>query len=121
MLIEVFNVYGFLMEFFVLKFLFNEIVVGFFEFVGELLFVIYNVVFDMVFFNVEFCWDNCDVLKNEIIDILGIVWKKFLSGLNLFDVLCWCFNIDVSSCYKYGVFIDVEFLVEVYLELIGGC
>lgn len=53
--------------------------------------------------------------------MLVIVCKKFPGFLVFLDVLCCCFGIDNSNWILYGVFLDFEILVEVYLELIGGC
>lgn len=119
---EVFWVYGFLEEFLLDKLLFDQVVDEFFDFVGDVILVIYNVVFDMGFINFELekvgCWK---ILNIQVIDIFEIVWCKYFMGFNFFDVLCFCYGIDNLRCVKYGVFLDVEIFVEVYLELIGGC
>lgn len=55
-------VYGFLVVFFVDKLCFFELVEDLFEFIVDLLLVVYNVGFDFGFFNVELVMIGCEVV-----------------------------------------------------------
>lgn len=55
-----------------------------------------------------------------VIDMLELVWLCFFGVQNLLDVLCCRFCIDNLNWMLYGVFLDSELFVEVYLVLCGG-
>lgn len=120
----VLEVYGIIREFFVDKFIFEQIVEEFMIFVDGVELVIYNVLFDVGFFDyelwclgvkwgvvVECCW---------IFDILKMVRDLYLGQKNSLDVLCCCYDVENVYWELYGVLLDVEIFVDVYLVMIGG-
>lgn len=68
--VEVIMVYGIINEFFVDKLKFVEIVEEFFEFIKGVELVIYNVVFDIGYMDVEFV---CLKLVCKMVDYCGVV------------------------------------------------
>lgn len=116
-------VYGFMIEFLSDKLKFVEVVYQIFDFVKDVELIIYNVLFDLGFFDVEFVWFGLLLFIEYcggVIDMLVQVKQMFFGKCNLFDVLCDCFGISNVYCMLYGVLFDLELFVEVYFVMMCG-
>lgn len=85
--------------FFVDKLLFEDVVEDLFDFIEDLFLIVYNVMFDYGFFNVEFF--GCGWLYLNcvwIVDMLVILKMWYFGVKYSFDVLCICYGIDCSYC-----------------------
>lgn len=86
--------------------------------------MIYNVFFDVGFMDYEFLFLKNLLLKMVemciVIDSFVMACKMYFGKWNNLDVFCDCLGIDNSKCVFYGVLLDVEILVDVFLMMIGG-
>ena len=58
-----------------------------------------------------------DVLKNEVVDTLGLARDKFPGSQISLDALCKRYKIDNSKRTRHTALIDCELLVKVYINL----
>jgi len=115
------RVTGLTLEFLQDKPVFEEIVEGFIEFIGDDKLVIHNAAFDIKFINAEFARLGIPPLPmSRATDTLQIARKKFPGSPASLDALCKRFGVDNADRTYHGALLDSELLADVYLELIGG-
>ena len=110
-------VHGYTDEFLSSKKKFKEIVDEFLDFIGNKRLIIHNADFDIGHLNNELNLIGRDVLKNEVVDTLGLARDKFPGSQISLDALCKRYKIDNSKRTQHTALIDCELLVKVYINL----
>ena len=103
--------------------LFADVAEGFLEFIGDSPLVIHNAEFDLKFLNSELGKIKRKAIASvRAVDTVLIARRKFPGSPASLDALCRRFNInlDERKIKGHGAMLDVELLVQVYLELLGG-
>jgi DNA polymerase-3 subunit epsilon len=115
-----FDIHGLSTEFLSDKSVFEDVVDGFLEFVGECRLVAHNAPFDMGFINMELKRIGRPALTNLVTDTVALAKIKFPGGRVSLDELCRKFGIDLSARTKHEAMLDTQLLASVYMELRGG-
>jgi DNA polymerase-3 subunit epsilon len=118
---EAFAVHGLSAEFLSTKPLFQEVVDGFLEFIGDAPLVIHNASFDISFINAELDKiKRAAIPRDRLVDTLLLARRKHPGVSNRLDDLCSRYSIDNSRRTKHGALLDAELLAEVYVDLVGA-
>lgn len=100
---------------------FEMIVDGFLDFIGDSPLVAHNAAFDMEFLNYELKRANLPLVPHSrAIDTLEISRRINPGAKHTLDALCSRYGIDLSGRTKHGALVDAELLARVYVELTGG-
>lgn len=103
---------------------FENISIGFLEFLDDSELIIHNAPFDVGFLNHELSKLGSDIrpldLSHEITDTLALAKKKHPGQRNNLDALCKRYNVDNSQRDYHGALLDAEILADIYLLLSGG-
>ncbi len=101
--------------------IFEQVVDGFLEFIGDAPLVAHNAAFDMEFLNWELKRAGMPIVPmTRAIDTLEISRKANPGAKHTLDALCTRYGIDLSARTKHGALLDAELLARVYIELTGG-
>ena len=88
------------------------------DFISNKRLIIHNADFDIGHLNNELNLIGRDILKNEVVDTLGLARDKFPGSQISLDALCKRYRIDNSKREKHTALIDCELLTKVYINLI---
>jgi len=115
------NVHGLSSDFLTGQPVFEMVIDGFLDFIGDSPLVAHNAAFDMEFLNWELKRAGMPILPHaRAIDTLEISRKLHPGAKHTLDALCSRYGIDLSGRVKHGALVDAELLARVYVELTGG-
>ena len=105
------------MNFYQVKKSLEKLADEFLDFIGNKRLIIHNADFDIGHLNNEMKLIGRDILKNEVVDTLGLARDKFPGSQISLDALCKRYKIDNSKRTQHTALIDCELLVKVYINL----
>ena len=112
------EVHGYTDEFLSNKKKFNEVADDFLSFIKDKQLIIHNAEFDLSHLNNELKLIGKDIIKNKVLDTLGLARDKYPGSQISLDALCKRYRIDNTKRTKHTALIDCELLAKVYINLI---
>ena len=93
-------------------------VCDFLSFIKDKQLIIHNAEFDLSHLNNELKLIGKDIIKNKVLDTLGLARDKYPGSQISLDALCKRYRIDNTKRTKHTALIDCELLAKVYINLI---
>ena len=112
------EVHGYTDEFLSNKKKFNEVADDFLSFIKDKQLIIHNAEFDLSHLNNELKLIGKDIIKNKVLDTLGLARDKYPGSQISLDALCKRYRIDNTKRTKHTALIDCELLTKVYINLL---